>query len=160
MPFELFQYHLPHCSDLSDLNQFLASHTIVSVQRQWVTDNRGTTLVMLVEYVGKEASASKKASRIDYRDVFDDADFQAFSQLRALRKQLAEREGVPVYTVFTNEQLAELVRRRVTTPAEMKQITGIGTSKCDKHWPVFQPALQSLFGGGSAEPDKLDDGNP
>ena len=33
-------------------------------------------------------------------------EFEVFSRLREWRKAAAEKEGVPVYTVLTNEQLA------------------------------------------------------
>ena len=42
-----------------------------------------------------------------------------FAKLRALRKTLADREGVPAYALFTNEQLADMVRRRITTGEAM-----------------------------------------
>jgi len=34
-------------------------------------------------------------------------------ELRSFRKTLAEREGVPVYAIFSNAQLAEMVTNKV-----------------------------------------------
>lgn len=45
----------------------------------------------------------------------------------------AEREGIPVYSVFTNEQLAEMIRTRVRSKEELKRIEGIGDARVAKH---------------------------
>ncbi|MEO1616730.1 MAG: HRDC domain-containing protein [Planctomycetota bacterium] len=50
-----------------------------------------------------------------------------------MRKSLAERDGVPIYAVFTNEQLAEIVRRDVSSVTEFSKIRGVGKSKIDKY---------------------------
>jgi superfamily II DNA helicase RecQ len=55
---------------------------------------------------------STKKGRIDYREILPSEDFLVFVKLRDLRKQMAQAEAAPVYTIFTNDQLAEMVRRR------------------------------------------------
>ena len=60
----------------------------------------------------RPSPAATKGKRIDYRDVLSEADFAVFKRLREWRKQVAAAEGVPVYTVFTNEQLATIVTTR------------------------------------------------
>ena len=49
----------------------------------------------------------------DYKQVLKPEEFEVFSRLREWRKGVAEKEGVPVYVVFSNEQLAET---RATEP--------------------------------------------
>ena len=39
---------------------------------------------------------------------------------------MADREGAPVYAVFTNEQLAEIARARAGSAAALKAIDGVG----------------------------------
>jgi len=78
-----------------------------------------------------------RKSRIDYKEVLNEQDFALFSKLRELRKQIAEKEGIPVYAVFTNEQLAEIVRRKVKTKTEMRKIEGIGEAKVEKYGTIF-----------------------
>jgi hypothetical protein len=51
-----------------------------------------------------------RPDREDYREVLSPEEFVVFSKLREVRKQFAEKESVPAYTIFTNEQLAEMVR--------------------------------------------------
>jgi hypothetical protein len=50
---------------------------------------------------------------VDYKEVLNEADFAVFSRLRDLRKVIAEKEAVPAYAIFTNEQLAAMVTGKV-----------------------------------------------
>lgn len=74
-----------------------------------------------------------------------EAEFAVFSTLRELRKKIAEQEGVPVYTVFTNEQLSEMVKNRVCSISSMKKIPGVGEKKITAYSPVFLEKLKSLY---------------
>ena len=58
-----------------------------------------------------------------------------FVKLRELRKQIATAEAVPVYMVFTNGQLAEMVRMKAKTKAALEQIEGVGGARVDKYGP-------------------------
>ena len=56
-----------------------------------------------------------------------------FSRLRDKRKELAQRDGVQVYTIMTNEQLAEMVKQNISEPSELTQIEGIGAACIEKY---------------------------
>ena len=71
--------------------------------------------------------------KVDYKEVLKPEDFEVFSRLRDWRKAEAEQEGVPVYGVFTNEQLAEMVRQRAGTKAALKGIAGVGEARVEKY---------------------------
>ena len=60
-----------------------------------------------------------------------------------VRKSLAERDGVPIYAVFTNEQLAEIVRRDVSSVAELSKMRGVGKSKIDKYSASILQAMSA-----------------
>lgn len=73
-----------------------------------------------------------------------DDEFALFARLRELRKKIAEEEAIPPYAIFTNEQLADMVRKKVTTLQAMKEINGIGDAKISKYGQVF---LGSMIAG-------------
>ena len=50
-----------------------------------------------------------------------------------MRKEIAQVEGVPVYTIFTNEQLAQMVQSRATTKAALEKIAGVGDARIEKY---------------------------
>ena len=45
---------------------------------------------------------------MDYREVLNPEQFAAFVKLRTLRQTISKEEAVPVYVIFTNEQLAAM----------------------------------------------------
>ena len=71
--------------------------------------------------------------KIDYRETLSPADFAVFARLRDVRKEMAQAEGVPVYTIFTNEQLAQMVQSRATTKAALEKIAGVGDARIEKY---------------------------
>jgi len=85
----------------AELNQFLATHRVIAVDRQLVSDGPRSAWAICITYVepgaGAGLDAGGKKGRVDYREVLPEAEFQVFAKLRDLRKRLAEREGVPPY---------------------------------------------------------------
>ena len=126
-----------------ELNRFLGSHRIVSIDRQFVQDGPGSAWAFCVTYIRSSSrpDAVGKRGKVDYREVLSEQDFAVFARLRALRKTLADREGVPAYALFTNEQLAEMVQRRVRTADALSEIAGVGASRVEKHGEDFLAIL-------------------
>jgi superfamily II DNA helicase RecQ len=93
-----------------ELNSFLRSHRIVNVEKRLVDGERGTGWVFLIEYGNTDgkSTSSTSSQRIDYREVLNPVEYALYDKLRNLRKQIAEKAGIPVYAVFTNDQLASI----------------------------------------------------
>ncbi|MCB1875785.1 MAG: HRDC domain-containing protein, partial [Chromatiales bacterium] len=53
--------------------------------------------------------------------------------LRALRKSLAEEQGVPPYVIFHDSTLADLVDKKPRSVAELNGISGIGEAKRERY---------------------------
>ena len=100
----------------------------------------------------RPSTASQPQTRVDYKEILSPEDFLVFSRLRELRKKVAEAQGIPVYAVFTNDQLAEMARKRPQTDADLKKLDGIGEGKCGKFGEPFIKALSGMVGetGGMA----------
>ena len=121
-----------------ELNDFLRSHRIVNVEKRLIDGERGTGWVFLIEY-GTDAgkSASDSTRRIDYREVFNDFEYAFFDKLRNLRKELAEKSGIPVYAVFTNDQLAAMVKKPPKTAKDLLLVAGIGEARVKQYGEAF-----------------------
>ena len=130
----------------ADLNQFLASHRIASVDRQLVSDGPRSAWAVCVTYVEGPAATkvTGKKGKIDYREVLPEEEFRVYARLRDLRNGLAEREGVPAYALFSNEHLADMVRRRVRTSAELMALDGVGEARTAKYGPAFLEVLAQV----------------
>ncbi|MFN7952187.1 MAG: HRDC domain-containing protein [bacterium] len=96
----------------NELNGFLASRRVLSIDRRLIDDGPGSAWAVCVTYLDATSGAAPiKKGKVDYKEVLSDGDFAVFVRLRALRKSLAERDAVPAYAIFTNEQLAAMVER-------------------------------------------------
>ena len=91
-----------------------------------------------------------RPGKIDYREVLSPEDFAVFARLRQLRKEIAQAEAVPVYTIFTNDQLAQMVQSRATTKAALEKIAGVGDARIEKYGPRVLEFLARQWDGNEA----------
>jgi len=122
----------------AELNAFLASHKVLSVDQRWVEAGANSFWAVSVDYLERGAVYAAAGripgrNKIDYKEVLKPEEFVVFARLRDLRKEMAQAEGVPVYTIFTNEQLADIVRAKVTTKAQLDKIEGLGEARVGKY---------------------------
>jgi superfamily II DNA helicase RecQ len=127
-------------SDLSEqeLNRFLAGHKVVSIERQLVDAGMNSFWAICVDYLNSSSTQSGRPTdvarnRVDYKTILSPEEFTIFSQLREFRKETAQTEAVPVYALFTNEQLALMVQRRCQSKTDLLGIDGIGDAKIEKY---------------------------
>ena len=123
----------------NELNEFLNSRRIINVEKRLIDGERGTGWVFLVEYTA-EGNKNKQGSsqqRIDYREVLNADEYILFDKLRNLRKELADKSGIPVYAVFTNDQLAAMVKKPPKHVKDLLEIAGIGESRVKQYGEAF-----------------------
>ena len=120
-----------------EMNAFLCSHRVLAVRKEFVCDGENSFWTFCVEYLESapagNAAPGSKLPKVDYKEVLKPEEFEVFSRLRDWRKGVAEKEGVPVYVVFTNEQLAEMVKKKVSSKAALKEIEGVGEARVEKY---------------------------
>jgi superfamily II DNA helicase RecQ len=135
----------------AELNQFLATHRVWSVDQRLIEVGLQSVWTVCVTYGdppsdrGRSPSRSPPSSeaRIDYRDVLSETQFALFARLRKLRKTLAEAGQVPAYAVATNEQLATMVRQDVHTLGQLAEIPGLGETRVAKYGPRLLEELNA-----------------
>jgi superfamily II DNA helicase RecQ len=137
-----------------DLNGFLARHKVVSIDRHLIDQGANSFWAICVDYLSHtpgdgSQNLNLSRNRVDYKTILSPEEFVVFSRLRELRKELAQTEAVPVYALFTNEQLAQMVQRRCRSKTDLAQIEGIGESKVDKYADRILPLLLAM----EARPD-------
>ena len=147
MRYKIFTYPVPPPESPEDLNGFLSSTRVVSVQSHFVVKKEIPYLIFIVEYLDSNKAKNQAAPKIDYREKLSEDDFIIFSQLRDLRKSLAEKEGVPVYAIFTNAQLAKIVEKRIENKQGLLSIQGVGESKVKKYGNTFIALCREIFSG-------------
>ena len=126
---------------IEELNRFMANHKVLSIDRRWVEQGSDSYWTLFVDYwesVGTGAGAGSASNtapraRVDYQVLLSAEDFAVFLRLRNWRKETAQKLSVPVYTIFTNEQLAQLIRKRAQTKSDMESVLGVGDSRIGKY---------------------------
>jgi superfamily II DNA helicase RecQ len=134
MQVNLFHIGVGDCVAQEEMNRFLRGHRVLTLDRQWT--GYGWSFCVTWQETkneSRESGSREVSSRVDYKEVLDAATFALFSDLRAARKSLAEKESLPAYAVFTNEQLAEISRMRCATATELGKIEGVGKARVDKY---------------------------
>ena len=81
-----------------------------------------------------KAARKKKPER---KIVGLEYDQELFSLLRALRKQIADRDGVPPYVVFGDASLAEMAATLPTDEEALLQVNGVGQTKLQRYGTEF-----------------------
>jgi superfamily II DNA helicase RecQ len=145
----------PDSPEQEAVNRFIRAHRIIQTRKELVAVESQQYWALLVEYLDtpqKEPVEIVK-SKIDYKEVLSAEDFALFSKLREVRKKLAEDNGLPVYAVCTNEQLAEVAKQKPATVAACMKIDGIGQSKAEKYVPAFIACISGASGGNVSNAD-------
>ena len=128
------------------LNRHLAMHRVAHLDKQFVSDGSASYWSVCVTTVDaavepSAGDAQRRGRSVDYREVLQADEFGLYDRLRGVRKGLAEAEGLPPYAVFTNEQLAAMVRGRVVTAAALGAIEGVGEARMRRYADSFLPVL-------------------
>lgn len=131
----------------------------MTVQQYLTANSVPPMLVFVAQYVQAAGIASSQNNssrdRIDYRAVLDPEQFALFSRLRDKRKQLAEREGLPVYTIVSNAQLAQIVQTGAKTVASLEKIDGLGEARIRKYGQELVEVLAESLPSAEKASEKM-----
>jgi superfamily II DNA helicase RecQ len=119
-----------------EMNRFLRSKTILQTENQLINHPQGVHWCFCIKYLDGIPENLQKP-KVDYKELLDDASFQRFSRMREIRKQIAKKEAIPAYAVFTDEELAELAKTGELDAKVMSSIKGIGEKKVEKYGKFF-----------------------
>ena len=149
MSIRIFQIPARGCEETeAELNQFLASHRVLAMERHLVAVGENSYWAICVDYLergagGKATSTKNQRARVDYKELLSPEEFAQFAELRNLRKELAQEDGVPIYAVLTNEQLAQIVQQRVGSKTDLEKVAGIGEGRVAKYGDRIMSLLQA-----------------
>lgn len=80
------------------------------------------------------------------------AEEELFQQLRAVRRDLANRDGVPPFVVFSDATLRDMARKRPRNQVEMLRVSGMGHVKFEKYGEPFLAVTKAAAGARPAAP--------
>lgn len=122
------------------LTQDVAHYSVLKLTEQARPVLKGEEPLVLARPRIK-ARAKKRSRAAAGMEAGDEGLFEA---LRALRKSLAEEQGVPPYVVFGDATLVEMARRRPSSEEELMMITGVGEKKLQRYGTEFLCTIASF----------------
>ena len=95
----------------------------------------------------KEASKGGKSKQSQPgRESFTEKEESLFEKLRAVRTEIAKREKVPPYIVFSDRTLTHMCIVKPTTKEEMLNVSGVGEFKYNKYGESFLACVKEEMG--------------
>jgi hypothetical protein len=77
----------------AELNGFLRSHKVLSIDRRWVEQGSTSFWTFCVDYLDGQATGSGgdrgARGKVDYKEVLRPDEFTVFAKLREVRKEIA-----------------------------------------------------------------------
>ncbi len=116
---------------LVELNNFLSTHKILEIEQKFFQNCNGGCWSFCVRYLPTVSLPPK--DKIDYKQLLTETEFLVFSKLREIRKKIATIDAVPAYAVFTDEELANIVKLPTIDVKSLTTIKGIGEKKVEKY---------------------------
>ncbi|HVE13408.1 MAG TPA: DNA helicase RecQ [Elusimicrobiota bacterium] len=101
--------------------------------------DQGTVKLGVAAPPSKKAKKSKAAKGLG-SGTPDEA---LFERLRALRRELAEKLGVPPYVVFHDSALVEMAAHKPKTLDDLRAVKGVGEKKLEKYGARFLEAINA-----------------
>ncbi|MED4569055.1 DNA helicase RecQ [Brevibacillus agri] len=124
--------------EIADLIQLLIAEGYLQVtESQYPIVKLGARALPVLK--GEERVVQK----ISLRPAALAEDDELFEQLRALRKEISQREGVPPYVIFHDSTLKEMSSLCPTDKQAMLKIKGVGEAKFEKYGQLFLECLQN-----------------
>ena len=77
---------------------------------------------------------------------------QLFEQLKAVRSDIARRQGIPPYLIFSDASLLDMARKHPLELGAMLEVSGVGETKAARYGRHFLQAIRKFDGLGGATP--------
>lgn len=93
----------------------------------------------------RKSAASKSSGKRTGQNVRDQiTDHEGWEALRACRKELADKQGVPPYVIFHDTTLFDMLERRPKSLEELGEVSGVGAAKLEKYGDIFLQTLREI----------------
>ena len=130
-----------------------ARYPVIKITEQGLQVLRGKQGVHGIKREEKQPSA-ERAQALKRAEETGACDLLLFERLRGLRKDLAQKQGVPPYIIFSDRTLREMACRFPVTPEEMRRIHGVGDRKLDRYGKRFTGEIAAHLGEEGRDAEK------
>ena len=114
--------------------------SVTAAGRQWLRSRQSLTLQMRVD---EPPARQQRKERSRNGNASPDYDLGLFEELRALRRRLADAQGVPAFVVFNDATLRALAAARPTDDRAMLAVSGVGPAKLEQYGNDFLAVIRN-----------------
>lgn len=107
---------------------------------------KGETSATLARFVEEKRSPGVRRKHVAETGVPLSPNEELLSLLKAVRRKVADAEGVPAYIVFSDATLADMSARRPRNTADFTEVHGVGERKTKRYWLPFVNAIREFDG--------------
>jgi ATP-dependent DNA helicase RecQ len=111
--------------------------------RELLITNFGNKLLKGSEklFGSPEIYEKEDAVSIESKEIVKDENFEV---LRSLRGELAKKDGVPAYVIFSDATLSEMAKKLPQDDESFLKINGVGAVKLEKYGEIFLEKLKQM----------------
>ncbi len=113
--------------------------SVTPMGREWLQSRQTLTLEMRADQPATQRKRHEErgAGRTSGGASAQDYDAALFEQLRALRRRLADEEGVPAFVVFSDATLRGIAAAKPADRQAMLRVSGVGPAKLERYGEAF-----------------------
>ncbi|CAM4379248.1 ATP-dependent DNA helicase [Bacillus manliponensis] len=126
--------------DVSEFIEFLISEELIAVEHGTYPTLKVTTRGKNV-LLGNETVLRKE--QVETKKIVQD--HPLFEELRHVRKEIAQGEGVPPFVIFSDQTLQDMCVKMPLNEEDLLQVKGIGEHKLKKYGSFFLQAVHAFI---------------
>ena len=123
--------------------------SVTAAGRQWLRSRQSLTLQLPVD---EPPARQQRKERSRNGNASPDYDSGLFEELRALRRRLADEQGVPAFVVFNDATLRALAAARPTDDRAMLAVSGVGPAKLEQYGKDFLAVIRNYPAPAQPQP--------
>ncbi len=128
---------------LGYLRQDIANYAVLQLTERARPLLRGEFRLELARPRVRERPARRRRATLSADGPCDEV---LFERLRALRKQLADKRGVPPYVIFGDASLVQMTRHKPGDERALLSIHGVGVHKLEQYGAAFLRVIAAYVG--------------
>ncbi|MFJ8235367.1 DNA helicase RecQ [Ureibacillus sp. NPDC094379] len=125
--------------EIANFIEFLIAERILLV-------HPGQFPTIYVSEDGKDVLLGKRkvSRRVQTVKAVVKQDDPLFEKLRGLRREIAEREGVPPFVVFSDKTLRDMCEKQPIDEVRFLEVSGVGQNKLEKYGELFISSIREF----------------
>lgn len=125
--------------DDGEVHAFLKDKDVIAISDHFFTRGDVPYLILVIKYSLHQRKdmdskpVGQKQRDESWRENLSESEVKVFNLLREWRTKRSQMEAVPPYILFTNKQLADVVKRKPKALSDLECVEGVGRAKVEKY---------------------------